>query len=172
MTSDPGRQVKVIWGGWWWTRSWRRDAQRWEVWGGGGRKGGTRASLQWALTQSPQGWLCLRTCQSRGEASPRGHGPPGRWENNSSFCQSFEGQGSDGHHWELEPASGTHPVLHLNTGRIDTHTRDKEKNTSLASDINIHAKKPQYLVCPCVSRQYYWDGKGDQVKAFALKQTG
>lgn len=37
--------------------------------------------------------LCLRSCQSRGEASPRGHGPPGRWENNSSFCQSSEGRG-------------------------------------------------------------------------------
>lgn len=78
-----------------------------------------------------------------GEASPLGPGPPGRWENNSSFCQSFQGQGSDGHRWELEPAPGTHPVLHLNTGRIDTHTlwdEGEEERTGLVTGINIHAK--------------------------------
>lgn len=86
------------------------------VWGGGAGQG-RLVSEPWLW-----GWLCLWSCQSRCEAPPLGHGPPGRWENNSSFCQCFQGQRSDRHQWELEPASRTHPIPNLNR----THLQPRE----------------------------------------------
>lgn len=128
VTSDPQCQRKVMWGAFGWSGSrWRWKVWRYEWEGGGGIKGGTRALLRWALTQSPIGWRCLRNCQSHGKAAPEGLRPPGRWENNSSFCQSFKGRGSDGHHWELESGFGTRPILDFNTGGADKHQKTPVK---------------------------------------------
>lgn len=98
MASDPGCQAEVICGverGPGHGGETRREKSREEGQQGRGaeRKAGQGRDCSERLLCHPRGCLCLRSCQSRGDASPRGHRPPGRWENNSSFCRSLEGQG-------------------------------------------------------------------------------